>query len=162
METSTEGAHLAQHIERILNVFVQTWTDLDDQQLNTAPPFAPSNTIYQLAVHVAGSTRFWAITETGGEDFHRDRNSEFVAVGTGATIRDDYALLLDQVHTRLSALDTEALDAPTRSPSASFTYHAGPVSKRDAVCHVLEHTAIHLGHTQIQRQLLGLAPAIIE
>jgi hypothetical protein len=156
----TEGLVLANQINRMLRQLAATFGDLTDEQLNQSPPFAPGNTMYQLAVHVAGSTRFWTITDTGGTDFHRDRDSEFVAVGPGEPVRADYERLYQEIQDHLGGLTAEDLVQPVAVPSSGFTgwQGDGPPSKRDGVLHALEHIGIHLGHMQIQRQLIGLAP----
>lgn len=153
-----DGAHFAQHILRILAIFRRSWDDLTDEQLNAEPPFAPSNTIFQLAVHVAGSTRHWTITDTGGTDFHRDRDAEFTAVGFGADVRADYDVLVNQIQDHLRELTAADLDRPQSVAEARFGGWEGPITQRDAILHALEHIGIHVGHVQIQRQLLGLEP----
>jgi hypothetical protein len=157
METC-DGAHMAKHILRMLAIFRRSWDDLSDEQLNQEPPFAPSNTIYQNAVHVAGSTRFWTITDTGGEDFHRDRDAEFIAIGPGDPVRQDYDVMVGQIETHMATLTAADLDRPQAVPDARFGGWSRPITYRDAILHAQEHIGIHVGHVQIQRQLLGLDP----
>jgi hypothetical protein len=155
---SADGTTMSAHILRMLAIFRRSWDDLSDEQMNADPGFAPSNTPYQLAVHVAGSTRFWTITDTGGADFHRDREAEFVAVGKGETVRQDYDLLIRQIDEHLGSLSGNDLDRPQIVSGARFGGWPETITQRDAVLHALEHIGIHLGHVQIQRQLLGLEP----
>ncbi len=133
---------------------------LDDEALNRELPFAPANTIYQLGVHVAGSARWWVITNTGGTDFHRNRPAEFTATGTGDHVRSDLELLIRQVEEHLAALDADELDLPGSIEGAGMSNWTGPLplSRRDGVLHAVEHTAVHLGHIQLTRQIFGFPP----
>ncbi|HRA48051.1 MAG TPA: DinB family protein [Thermomicrobiales bacterium] len=158
MHQTGSGAHLHAHVMRMLGMFRTSWEDLTDEKLNAEPGFTPANTILQLAVHVAGSTRFWTISNTGGVDFHRDRDAEFLAVGTGAQIRADYDLLVDQISAHLPNLSANDLAGTPTFPASGMSAFSGPLSAGDGVIHAIEHIGIHLGHVQIQRQMLGLAP----
>jgi uncharacterized damage-inducible protein DinB len=158
MMTEIDGKQIGAHVLRMLASFRQTWDDLNDEQLNANPPFHPSNTIYQLAVHVAGSTRFWVITDSGGFDFHRQRDAEFRASGRGEDIRRDYDLLAEQIEAHLSGLSGTDLSQDQVIDHASFSGWRGGITQADAVLHALDHVSLHLGHVQIQRQLLGLVP----
>jgi len=153
-----DGKQIGSHVLRMLATFRRTWEDLSDEQLNATPPFSPSNTIYQLAVHVAGSTRFWVITDSGGIDFHRQRDAEFTASGQGEQIRRDYDLLAQQVEEHLAELSGADLGRNQVIDHANFSGWRGGITQADAVLHALDHISLHLGHIQIQRQLLGLAP----
>jgi hypothetical protein len=45
-------------------------------------------------------------------------------------------------------------------PPVVYRYSSddGPTTVRDALLHAVEHSALHLGHIQITRQVLGYAP----
>jgi hypothetical protein len=155
-----EGSDLAVALNRMLRLVSNELDGLDDEVLNRSLPFEPANTIYQLAFHVAGSARWWSITNTGGIDFRRDRPAEFVSVGTGADLLDNYASLHQQVDDHLTKLTADDLERDIDFPEASISHWEGrtPLSRRDAVLHSIEHTGIHLGHIQLTRQLFGISP----
>jgi hypothetical protein len=156
-----EGAFIAGQIERQIRKLQAELAGLPDEVLNRELDIQPTNTLFQLGTHVAGSARYWAITCAGGVDFQRDRASEFVAMGSGADLMADLDLLARQVHESLDSLTAADLDRPTDG-DRKFSTTGGaeePLPLRDAVLHALEHTALHLGHAQLTRQLLGFGPA---
>lgn len=106
-----------------------------------------TNSLAVLAAHVAGAEHFWIAEAIGHAPPTRDRPAEFALEVVGAA-----GLLerLDQVgaETRaiLSKLPEEELD--------SFrTVQDKTVPVRWAILHVIDHTALHLGHMQITYQL---------
>ena len=130
------------------------------QELNSAlgglPPEALNwspgpgmNSLAVLAAHTAGAERYWIGDVIARDDSQRDRAAEFrtQAVSARALIdRLDAAL----AHSRgvVEQLDLAALDERRQSPR-----DGGEVTVAWALSHALEHTAIHLGHMQIMRQL---------
>jgi hypothetical protein len=160
MTDGTEGKTLAAHIVRMLNALAGALDGISTEQANQSPPFSPSNTLYQLVVHVTGSTRYWVITNTGGTDFHRDRPAEFVASGDLAEALSDFRRMSAQVNDHLGALTANDLARPPALATSRFGGWVGddPPRQRDGVLHALDHVSLHFGHIQIQRQLLGLEP----
>jgi uncharacterized damage-inducible protein DinB len=111
------------------------------------------NSLAVLVVHLTGAERYW-IGDVAGEDpSDRVRSKEFKVHGLEAA---ELQKRLDQtlVHSRgvLSRLDLEALDQMRSSPRDGSSY-----SVAWALAHALEHTALHLGHIQIGRELWELS-----
>jgi hypothetical protein len=156
-----EGAFIAGQIERQIRKLQDELAGLPDEALNRELDIQPTNTLFQLGTHVAGSARYWAITCAGGVDFQRDRAGEFVAMGSGGDLMTDLDLLARQIHESLDSLTAADLDRPTEGNRRFRSTDTAdePLPLRDAVLHALEHTALHLGHVQITRQLLGFSPA---
>lgn len=156
----TEGQHVADKIERNLRDLVAELSGVPDEVLNRPLDIQPSNTLYQLGFHVLGSARYWAITLAGGEDFHRDRPAEFVSRGAGDELRADLESLIDRIHAQLDPLDSTAMETPVADLAGFRPGGRGDqaIALRDSLLHALEHTALHLGHAQITRQLLGFGP----
>jgi hypothetical protein len=156
----TEGASIAEQIERLARAMIREMQDLSDEVVNRRLSIQPTNTLFQLGTHVAGSTRYWTITNTGGTDFHRNRPAEFSASGSLAEVIADLESMINQMNSHLPSLDAAALDAPVTLAGASFSGMApGTVLRqRHAALHALEHFGLHLGHVQITRQILGYAP----
>jgi len=157
---ATEGRHIAGKIERNVRHLIGELHGVPDEDMNRHMEIQPSNTLYQLGFHVLGSARFWAITLAGGEDFHRDRPAEFVSSGSGEALIADLEELIERLHTRLDPLDSADLTRLTSGSShhRSVDPDADGLPLRDSLLHALEHTALHLGHAQITRQLLGYGP----
>lgn len=157
---ATEGRHIAGKIERNVRHLIGELRGVSDTDLNRALDIQPSNTLYQLGFHTLGSARYWSITLAGGEDFYRDRPAEFVSSGPGGPLIADLGQLIDRLHAQLDPLDLTQLDGPV---TESATYRPADTDGdrlvlRDSLLHALEHTALHLGHAQITRQLLGYEP----
>jgi uncharacterized damage-inducible protein DinB len=115
-------------------------------------PGPDMNTVAVLLVHTVGSERYWIGHVAGEEPADRDRAAEFDTSGVSA----DELVKLSQrtlAHSRnvLSRLEVnelhEARSAPAQGRSVTVAY---------ALLHSLEHTAGHLGHAQVLRDLLDL------
>ncbi len=157
---ATEGQHIADTIDRNLRQLVDELRGVPDEELNRPLDIQPSNTLYQLGFHVLGSARYWAITLAGGEDFHRDRPAEFVSSGSGGGLLADLEALVERVHAQLDPLDSGDMEARVADQAGFRPGSRGDrdMTLRGSLLHALEHTALHLGHAQISRQLLGYGP----
>ncbi|MEX2160925.1 MAG: DinB family protein [Anaerolineales bacterium] len=107
----------------------------------------PTNSLAVLAVHVAGSERFWIAESIGNQPATRDRDAEFKYVATSA---DEALAKLDAIseETRqvLGKLEPEDLAGNFMKDD-----HAVPV--RWSIQHVIYHYALHIGHMQLTYQL---------
>ena len=112
-------------------------------------PHADMNSLCVLIVHATGAERYWIGDVVGRDPSDRDREAEF------RSSRLDAATLEKRVretltHSRgvLEGLTLEDLEAPRISPR-----HGDEFTVAWALAHALEHTAMHVGHIQIMRQL---------
>jgi uncharacterized damage-inducible protein DinB len=142
---------LEDYIERLQSLHrgvLETIEDLPPPALDWVPGEG-MNSLAVLAVHVAGSTRYWIGDVAGQHASGRDRDAEFQARGLKAS--------------QLEALLTDALDH-SQHVIAGLTpdeLEETRVSSRDGrpftvswcLAHALEHMALHLGHMQLTRQL---------
>ena len=160
----TEGACIAEQIGRLARAMIRELRDLSDQIVNQTLDIQPTNTLFQLGTHVAGSTRYWTITTTGGIDFHRNRAAEFTASGRLSAVIADLESMVEHVNSHLPKLNAAALDTPMTLAGASFSGMPPGVvlTQRHGALHALEHFGLHLGHVQITRQILGFAPPTVE
>jgi uncharacterized damage-inducible protein DinB len=114
-------------------------------------PGQETNSLAVIAAHVAGSERFWIGDIVMGEPSGRDRDSEFEVQGVSADIllgRLERAL--DYSRIALGKVRVDQLGEPRPTPEGDRT-----VSVAWAITHVVEHTALHLGHAQVTGSLLG-------
>jgi len=106
-----------------------------------------SNSLAVLAAHIAGAEHFWIGEVIGGRPATRNRAAEFT---TQATSADELTQLLEKTgaETRavLAALDPSDL-------SSTRQINDRPVPVRWGILHVIDHTALHLGHMQLTYQL---------
>ena len=143
--------HYLHMIEDLRGQVRELIVDLPAEALNWRPlPEADDHAMNSLAVmaaHVAGAEHFWIAEVVGGYPTTRDRPSEFVIEvdGPESLVRrlDEVGAETRAVFSRLTAANLEVMrDAHDRS-----------VTTRWAILHVIDHTALHLGHMQITYQL---------
>jgi uncharacterized damage-inducible protein DinB len=155
-----EARHFAIVLERIVRNALAQFRDISDVDLNRPLELPESNTAFALATHLIGSAEYWVLELAGGIDVQRDRLSEFRATGTGAALAARYERWLNAMQELLPILPDERLD---RLVNVSARYHPTldeePMTLRDALLHAVEHCALHQGHLELTRQLLGYAPA---
>jgi uncharacterized damage-inducible protein DinB len=117
------------------------WRPLEGDEDHT------TNSLAILATHIAGAEHFWIAEVVGGRPPTRDRDAEFTVQATDAS---ELRRLLEKtgVETRevFSALREADLD-DTRE------VRGRTVPVRWGMLHVIDHTALHLGHMQITYQL---------
>lgn len=106
-----------------------------------------TNSLAVLASHIAGAEHFWIGEVIGGRPPTRDRDAEFV---TQAADTSDLTRLLEEVEAEtrevFSALDQADLDSAREARGRM-------VPVRWCILHVIDHTALHLGHMQLTYQL---------
>lgn len=118
-------------------------------------PGPEMNSLTVLATHTAGAERLLIGTMVGGKSTARVRDEEFSA--SGVTVADLNRLLdeaLAESEAVLASLKSEDLEKITRSPMSGREF---PVSW--ALLHGLEHTANHVGHMEVTRQIWDLRSA---
>jgi hypothetical protein len=112
------------------------------------------NTFYALATHLVGAGEYWVLHAAGGRPLERDRPAEFRARGDFPSLKTRYDRWLAGARDVLSPLTEDDLtrlfvrDADPKSGSRAVHW-----SVADCLIHAVEHTAVHVGHLQIQRQL---------
>jgi hypothetical protein len=128
--------------------FVKTFDDLPDEALDWVPG-ADMNSLVVLVVHTTGSARFWIGDVVLGESSNRDRASEFLARGLSKDeLKARFTAMLDYARGAAERLSVTDFGGERRTPDGKRTVTAGW-----ALLHAVEHTALHLGHAQITRQL---------
>ena len=112
-------------------------------------PFTGGNSLSVLIVHLTGAERYWIGDVVAGVPSGRDRDSEFKVKNLepgelAAHLQESWSYGA-QV---LENLDLNDLESKRRS-----LRNDRDVSVAWALEHALKHTAVHLGHIQITRQL---------
>ena len=130
---------------------------IPDDDLNTWLPrdcMRDVNTFFSLVTHTVGAGEFWILEAAGGRQVDRNRLAEFSSTGS-----------LEQLHARYNrwlAETAEVFATMEDAKLASIYYRpANPErgmsearrTRAECIAHALEHTAVHLGHLQLQRQL---------
>jgi hypothetical protein len=154
--TSPEISAYAASIDTRFALALACVDGLTAAQLIWRPPAPEANSLWALAMHIAGNARAWICGIAAGAEIGRDRYGEFASSG------DDPAALVAQVlETRdavlaaLRAISPEGLDA--RLVPAHVLWGEGSpreISVRDAILQVIEHASLHVGAMQLTRDLV--------
>jgi uncharacterized damage-inducible protein DinB len=106
-----------------------------------------TNSLAALAAHCAGAEHFWIGEVVAGHPATRNREAEFATHATSST---EIIQLLDR-----SALETKKVFQTLRESDLSGTRETAgrTVPVRWCLLHVIDHTALHLGHMQLTYQL---------
>ncbi len=147
----SELDNYAQRIEDLRRQVSQLIADLPAEALNWRPTPATgdhaTNSLAVLAAHIAGAEHFWIAEVVGGHPPTRDRDAEFAIQASDAS---ELCRLLEEteMETRevLSNLREVDLDGVREVKGRK-------VPVRWGILHVIDHTALHLGHMQITYQL---------
>lgn len=112
------------------------------------------NSIAVLATHTAGAEHFWIGEVVGGLPTTRDRDAEFeTVVADTAVLQQRLQTVRTESRTILQSLTQADLDGTRQARNRE-------VPTRWAILHVIDHTALHLGHMQITAQLWQSGQAI--
>lgn len=142
-------------LERIVRDFVQTLDGIPDTDLNTWKPAAEQNgggemnTLAGMSVHAIEAANWRIVHQIFGMDYPRNREAEFTATATGAELRDRFAHMVDRFNTLIAGhgdIDLSSMPPTVREESPDWT-------RLNYLVSLVEHTALHLGHAQITRQL---------
>jgi uncharacterized damage-inducible protein DinB len=141
-------ADIIERLESLHSEMKQAISGLPQTALDWVP--GPDiNSLSVLVMHTAGAERYWIGDVIGRDDSGRVRGAEFRVKGINTDKLNDR---LDEVlsHSRgvlakLNLDDLETLRTSTRD--------GREVTVTWSMAHALEHTALHLGHMQIIRQL---------
>ena len=152
-----ESQALARYLRRLTADIVKDLRDLPDALLNMPWPVPDANTLYAMGTHTAGMGEFWVLSLVGGAPSDRDRDAEFVSSGSGADLIARLGRWVDDSQALLDGLTEADMARQVALPEAfwrSGDFSSPTMSVRDALLHVVEHTATHLGHIQLGRQIV--------
>jgi len=106
-----------------------------------------TNSLAVLSTHVAGAEHFWIGEVVGGCPTTRDRDAEFATTATDASkLIQRLETVGAETQSVFSALTAADLDGTREARGRTI-----PV--RWCILHVIDHTALHLGHMQLTYQL---------
>jgi uncharacterized damage-inducible protein DinB len=106
-----------------------------------------TNSLAVLTTHIAGAEHFWIAEVVGLQPPTRDRGAEFVTEAIDAA---ELVRRLEEVEAEtrqvFAGLEQDDLDGAREARGRTI-----PV--RWCILHVIDHTALHLGHMQLTYQL---------
>ena len=134
------------NLKELHNDILNALKDLPPAALDWSPA-ADVNSINVLVVHTVGAQRFLVGEIVAGEPANRDRDAEFKVRGLDA---ESLAQRLNEsfecISSSLAGLSMDELTAPRnfRGRDTSVAWVLG---------HAMKHTATHMGHIQLMRQI---------
>ena len=149
------SAGLERHLSTLVDDIFATIDGVPDDQFNIWKPAAATedgheiNTFSAILIHVVSAGEFMTLHAVGGVPSNRVREGEFEATGILPEIRERYERWLNGMQTLLEGLSDEDLGRQTTEPR----YQERDWTVADVLLHALDHTALHVGHLQVQRQL---------
>lgn len=123
-------------------------SDLSVEALDWSPAEG-ANSMGAVVVHTLGAERYWVATVIFGQPSDRVRESEFLARGwLTVELFEQLDKLTTLERAVFETLGLEDLETLRRVPR-----DGREVTVSWALAHVIEHTAVHVGHLQLTRQL---------
>ncbi len=151
-----------------MNIFYQNYFDrLEDlhkdlgkalqglpQEALDWKPGPDTNSINVLITHLTGAERYWIGDVVMRDPSERDRAAEFRVAGlTLEALQKRITDLTEYARHSLETLALQDLEQERVSPRDGSKFNVGW-----SLLHVLDHTALHLGHIQLTRQLWEQRP----
>lgn len=142
-------------LEVLVQQFLEATEGIPDDDLNAWKPVAerlgggPMNTLAAMAVHVVGAARWRIEQQVFDRAYARDRDAEFSAKASCAEITEQFATMLANFRELIDAgqdVDLSSLPTTPRDDHPTWTRY-------DWLLTAISHTALHLGHAEIHRQL---------
>lgn len=144
-------------LQNLVSDIFEQLKGIPEDDLNTWLPrdgMRDVNTFFALATHTVGAGEFWILDAAGGRDMNRNRTAEFVSRGTYQQLRERFDRWLQGTAEVFDTIDDETLASIYHRPAGPERGMAeAHRSRAECIAHALEHTALHLGHLQLQRQL---------
>jgi hypothetical protein len=108
------------------------------------------NTFYALMTHLIGAGEYWVLHAAAGRPTDRNRPAEFVATGDLSTLKTRLETWLQESSEYLETVTEADLgrEFVRQDDDETLTW-----SVARCLMHAVEHTAGHVGHLQIQRQI---------
>ncbi len=144
-EVTAAFALIGRNIDDVLDAL----TGLSAAELNWKPPVEGGNSAMVLATHVIGACQGHLLQTLCGQSIERVREEEFEASGDSVgPLREHWATVRGRIDAALEALDPAELERTHEHPIL------GPMSGHDLLMLAVRHSAEHLGHASLTRDLL--------
>ena len=128
---------------------LETIAGLDDEAVNWKPPVPSGNSLLVLVTHALASAEDNVVRRAGGKTVVRNRDAEFAATGGASHLIARANEVRGRISDALAGLEGR-LDEERES-----TFGKWPTrwTARDSLVHAVSHTAEHVGHAQLTRDL---------
>lgn len=140
---------LRTRLEYELDRLVETIAGLDEQAVNWKPSPLGTNSLLVLVTHALASAEDHVVNKAAGKPVVRNRDAEFSVKGSATNLSSRAALVRQRIGEALAELEGR-LDEERDPPLEKWS---GPATVRDRILHAISHTAEHVGHAQLTRDL---------
>jgi hypothetical protein len=134
-----------------LDRLLETIADLDEEAVNWKPPVPGTNSLLVLVTHALASAEEHVVGKAAGKTVVRNRDAEFASTGGSGHLAARATEIRRRIDDALTELDGR-LDEEREPPFGRWPASRGTV--RDRLVHSISHTAEHVGHAQLTRDLL--------
>lgn len=141
--------------ESLIADLMETMDGIPEEALNQWKPSAEQqgggemNTFAALAVHTASAGHWMLCHQVLGDDVDREREVEFQATATRQQVEANFINWMNDLRDRMQELeDLDLLQMPPTIRASRPDWN-----RAHWLLHMIDHTALHLGHLQIHRQL---------
>src|SRR4029079_2362975 len=134
-----------------LDRLLETISGLDDEAMNWKPPVPGGNSLLVLVTHALASAEEHIVGKAAGKTVVRNPDAEFVVTGGSGHLAARAAEVRRRIDDALTALEGR-LDEERDRPFGKLPLPRG--TARDRLIHSVSHTAEHVGHAQMTRDLL--------
>ena len=125
---------------------------LDSSQLNWRPPAKDSNSVYAIVSHALSAEERFILGRICGQEVDLPAGPGWAAEGDSAEpLQTRWSNLKDRIQSSLAALSDADLDREVEHP------RIGKLSGWSLLVLVDRHTAEHVGHVELTRDLLRAA-----
>ena len=137
----------------LISRLLETTDDLSADQLD-ARPLDEASSLFILATHAISATEWNFVEVLAGRSVDRTRQVEFDARAAdfenpAAMLRDRWDQARSAIHEALESVDDAEWDR-----LRMHIFQQREISGWDVVCSALAHTAEHVGHAELTRQML--------
>jgi len=129
---------------------LETVAGLDDDAVNWKPPAPGANSLLVLVTHALASAEDHVVGKGAGKTVVRNRDAEFATTGGSGHLAARAAEVRRRIDEALVSLEGR-LDEEREPPMGKWPRPRGTV--RDRLIHSISHTAEHVGHAQLARDL---------
>jgi hypothetical protein len=147
-EIESFRVRFAYEFDRLL----ETIKDLDDEAVNWKPSAPGANSLLVLVTHAVASAEEHVVGKTAGMTVVRNRDAEFAATGGSGHLAARAADVRRRIDEALGGLEGR-LDEERDPPFGSWP--GSRTTVRDRLIHSVSHTAEHVGHAQLTRDLIA-------
>jgi hypothetical protein len=144
-------------LQKLVQDIFQQLDGIPEADLNTWLPrdgMRDVNTFFALATHTVGAGEFWILEAAGGRPVDRNRKAEFGSTGSLEQLRTRYDRWLTETAEVFATIDDATLASVYERPAnPERGMSEARRTRAECIAHALEHTGVHVGHLQLQRQL---------